>query len=68
MSTNTSGHRITQQKKFGTKPRWLNSKLIYRNSLRSRLYRYNTLPGYIISLNTFKLFKKHLRKHMLKNR
>ena len=62
------GCRITLQKKLAAKPRWLTQKLLYRKSLRSRLYFYNTLPGTITSQPTMKKFKNHLRKYMLLNR
>ena len=68
MPLNTTGHGIQAQGKFGVKPRWLNKKLLFRNSLRSRMYKYNSLPSVITMLESKNKFKTELRKFMLHNR
>ena len=61
---NTTGHRIQTQRKLVPKPRWLDNTKLYRQSFRSRAYKYNTLPGQITSQLDLKKKKKITRNYL----
>ena len=65
MPINKSNLRLTDQRKLGTKPRFLMKNKQMENSFRSRAYQYNTLPAALTQLRSKKLFKKNLKKYMI---
>ena len=66
MPINTTGHRIETHSKFSAKPKWLNSTLLRRNSLRSRMYLFNTLPKEITTKENKVTFKKAVKNYLNK--
>ena len=65
MPRNTQGHRIQAQNKFAQKPKWLNQNKTTRDSIRNRMYHYNTLPGRLTELTDHKKFKKETKKYLM---
>ena len=61
---NNNGNRAQLQCKFATKPKCLCKNKLYKNSLRSRLYYYNTLPHELTTLPTNLKFKNGVKKFL----
>ena len=61
---NNTGHIIETQRKFAAKPKWLTTTLLRRNSLRSRMYLFNTLPKEITMKDNKTSFKKAVKKYL----
>ena len=68
MSLNLAGQRLQTQRKLAAKPRWLDTKKVFKQTYRSRAYKYNTLPGHITSQTTFNKFKKLTKAYLLTRR
>ena len=62
MPMNSNSMRMQSNKKLATKPKWLGKNKLSRSSYQNRAYRFNTLPNIVTLQESFKDFKKELKK------
>ena len=65
MPTNTKAIRISTQNKLATRPEWLDTSKLTRETFRVIVYSYNTLQHKLTTQPDIYKFKKEVKKYLL---